>query len=202
MKKTILTAIVLVLLSFSAKAQYFGIKGGLNFSNLNVDNVSDKNMRSGYHFGAYANLPITQGFSIQPEVLYSTKGNKANYKFGPISEDVTTKLNYIDVPILAVIRLGDMAQLEVGPYFGLLVNSKLKYEGAFEGSDDLDNDAFKTLDYGIAAGFAVNLSFLQIGARYNYGLQEIQDSNSAKLIYGAAKNSYIQLFAALRFGEY
>lgn len=210
MRKVILTAFILGLLSFSAKAQYFGIKGGLNFSNLNVgdiDNIDDENMRPGYHFGAYINLPITEGFALQPEVLYSTKGNKIHYNadlgpLGNIDQDITTKLDYIDIPILAVIRIGEIAEIEVGPYFGFLANSKLEFDETFEGSEDLDSDDFKNLDYGISGGLAVNLALLQVGARYNYGLQKVSDSDAADLFYGDGKNSYFQLFAALRFGDY
>lgn len=207
MKKTFFTTLVLGLLAISANAQYFGIKGGLNFSNLYIDEADDNNLRTGYHVGAYINLPITQGFAVQPEVLYSTKGSKSHYNvdlgpFGELNQDVTTKLDYIDIPLLAVFKLGDLAEIHLGPYFGFLASSKAEFEGEFDGSDDIDTDNFKGLDYGISGGFAINLTALQIGARYNYGLQEIQDSDLADALYGDAKNSYFQVFAALRFGDY
>src|SRR5690606_20144558 len=107
MRKVILTSIVLSLMSVAAHAQYIGIKGGLNLSNLNIDGIDDENMRPGYHVGAFFNLPISDGFAIQPEVLYSTKGTRADYNqdlgvFGEFNAETKFKLDYIDIPILAV----------------------------------------------------------------------------------------------------
>lgn len=207
MKRILFTALILSLISLSARAQYIGIKGGLNLSNLNIDEVDDENMRTGYHFGAYINLPISDGFAIQPEVLYSTKGSEADYNqdlgiLGEFNSTTTFKLDYIDVPILAVFKLGDAIEIHAGPYFGFLANSKIEVDGDFDGEDELDSDNFKNLDYGLTGGLAVNFAAIQVGARYNYGLQEIQDSEAAELFLGDAKNSYFQVFAALRLGNY
>lgn len=207
MRKIILTTIVLSLIAVAAKAQYVGIKGGLNLSNLNIDGVDDQNMRAGYHFGAFVNLPISDGFAIQPEVLYSTKGAVANYNqdlgiFGEINAKTTFKLDYIDIPLLGVFRLGDNFEIHAGPYIGFLTSSKWEVEGDIETSDDLDTDNFKNMDFGLVGGVALNFNALQVGARYNYGLQKIQDSDAADLLLGDAKNSYFQIFAAIRIGNY
>lgn len=42
----------------------FGIKGGVNFTNLYVDNVKNENMRVGWNAGIFAKLPVTEGFSV------------------------------------------------------------------------------------------------------------------------------------------
>lgn len=207
MRKIILTTIVLSLIAVAAKAQYVGIKGGLNLSNLNIDGVDDENMRLGYHFGAFVNLPISDGFAIQPEVLYSTKGTRANYNqdlgiFGQFNAETKFKLDYIDVPLLAVFRVGDNFEIHAGPYIGFLMSSKWEVTGDVEVENDLDKDNFKSMDYGLVGGIALNFSALQVGARYNYGLQKIQDSSTADLLLGDARNSYFQVFAAIRIGSY
>lgn len=195
------------LVAVTAKAQYLGVKGGLNLSNLRLDDVDSENMRVGYHFGAFLNLPISDGFAIQPEVLYSTKGSKAEYHqdlgfLGQFDADTKFKLDYIDVPILAVFRVGDAFEIHAGPYIGFLMNSKFEVDGDVELEDDLDKDNFKSMDYGLTGGIAINFSAIQVGARYNYGLQKIQDSDATDLLLGDAKNSYFQVFAALRLGNY
>lgn len=207
MRKIILMTFVLGLFTVAAKAQYLGIKGGMNLSNLNIDDVDDENMRVGYHFGAFFNLPISDAFAVQPEVLYSTKGAKADYNIdlgllGSVDGNAQIKLDYIDVPLLGVFRVGDNFELHVGPYIGFLTNSKYKFEGAAEAEGDLDSDSFKNMDYGLVGGLALNFSALQVGARYSYGLQKIQDSSAAKALLGDAKNSYFQVFAAIRIGNY
>src|SRR3569833_2944836 len=57
----------------------FGIKGGYNLTTLYSSDVSTDHMKSGWNAGVFAKLPVTRGFSIQPEVLYSVKGSKADY---------------------------------------------------------------------------------------------------------------------------
>lgn len=56
-----------------------GIKGGLNVSNLFIDNVTDENARLGFHVGLFGQIFSSDVFAIQPELLYSTKGSKAHY---------------------------------------------------------------------------------------------------------------------------
>ena len=207
MRKIIIMTFALGLIAFTAKAQYLGLKGGMNLSNLNIDEVDDENMRVGYHFGAYVNVPISDAFAVQPEVLYSTKGSKADYDIdlgllGSVNGNAQIHLDYIDIPLLGVFRVGDNFELHLGPYIGFLANSKYKFEGDSEGEGDLDSDHFKNMDYGLVGGLALNFSALQVGARYNYGLQKIEDSSTAKALLGDAKNSYFQVFAAIRLGNY
>jgi|SRR5690554_264882 len=207
MRKIIIMTFALGLIAFTAKAQYLGLKGGMNLSNLNIDEVDDENMRVGYHFGAYVNVPISDAFAVQPEVLYSTKGSKADYDIdlgllGSVNGNAQIHLDYIDIPLLGVFRVGDNFELHLGPYIGFLANSKYKFEGDTEGEGDLDSDHFKNMDYGLVGGLALNFSALQVGARYNYGLQKIEDSSTAKALLGDAKNSYFQVFAAIRLGNY
>lgn len=46
-----------------------GIKGGLNVSNLYVDNVDDENAHLGFNVGFYAQLFSSQVFVIVPELF-------------------------------------------------------------------------------------------------------------------------------------
>lgn len=193
-----------IMLSAASFGQIVGLKGGLNLANLSFSDADEK-LRAGYHFGGYLSLPVGELLSIQPEVLYSARGSRATYSADflgfEIDGETTFKLDYIDVPILAVIHLGDAVQIEAGPYVGFLANSGVETDGDLgDGEVDFDNDSFKKLDYGLAGGLALNFNALQIGARYMYGLQEVQDSNDAELFLGEAKNRAFQVFAALRIG--
>ena len=79
MKRIILLAVVLLAASVDMQAQLvkFGLKGGLNYANqngsditINSDNYQTDGITS-YHVGLVAELKLTDGFSIQPELLYS-----------------------------------------------------------------------------------------------------------------------------------
>lgn len=183
----------------NAQERRAGIKGGLNVTNLYIDDVDDENARYGVHLGIYGQVLSTDAFAIQPELLYSGKGTRAEYT-GIIDQDAQFNLHYIDLPVLAVFKLGKAAEIHLGPYVGYLISTDVTYDGDIvNGTDDLDRDNFKSFDYGLSGGIGLNFGALQIGARYNYGLAEIADSNAAKSILGDSKNSNAQLFVAFNF---
>lgn len=174
-----------------------GIKGGLNVSNLITDEVTDKNARYGFHAGVYGQLFANEGFAIQPELNFSTKGNKVNYNVGIIDQETKFNLSYLDVPILAVFKLGDAAEIHAGAYWAYLVGANIDTDGDL-GDDfrQLDRDNFDDWDYGLVGGIGFNLGDIQIGARYNYGLNTIARSEGARRILGSTKNSVGQIYLA------
>lgn len=174
-----------------------GIKGGLNVSNLITDEVTDKNARYGFHAGVYGQLFANEGFAIQPELNFSTKGNKVSYNFGIIDQETKFNLSYLDVPILAVFKLGDAAEIHAGAYWAYLVGANIDTDGDL-GDDfrQLDRDNFDDWDYGLVGGIGFNLGDIQIGARYNYGLNTIARSEGARRILGSTKNSVGQIYLA------
>jgi hypothetical protein len=106
-----------------------GIKGGLNASNFITDEVTDKNARYGFHVGVYGQLFANEGFAIQPELNYSTKGNKVTTTFGVIDHETKFNLNYLDVPVLAVFKLGNAAEIHAGAYWAYLVGANIDTDG-------------------------------------------------------------------------
>ena len=59
-----------------AQERRAGIKGGLNVSNMYVDDVDDENARYGFNVGLFGEIISTEAFGLQAELLYSTKGSK------------------------------------------------------------------------------------------------------------------------------
>lgn len=178
-----------------------GVKGGLNVSNLYIDDVNDENARFGFNVGVYGQVLSSDVFAIQPELLFSTKGSKAEYT-GLVDQTVKYNLNYLDLPVLAVFKLGKSAEIHVGPYVSYLLNANISYSGdVANGDDEIDKDNLKSFDYGLAGGFGLNFGAVQVGARYNYGLVKIADSNAAEAVIGDSKNSVAQLYLALNLNK-
>lgn len=175
-----------------------GIKGGVNVSNLITDEVTDRNARVGFHAGIYGQLFSSNAFAIQPELNYSTKGNKVETNYWIIDQETKFNLNYLDVPILAVFKLGPSVEIHAGPYWSYLVGANIDTDGDL-GDDfrQLDRDNFDDWDYGLVGGIGFNLGDLQLGARYNYGLNEIARSPGAKAMLGDTKNSVGQIYLAV-----
>jgi hypothetical protein len=201
-QKKILPVIMATLLSLvfyqqaSAQLGKSGIKGGLNMSNLYLDNVTDQNARLGFNIGVFGQLLSSEKFAIQPELLFSTKGTTAHYG-GVINQQISYNLNYLDMPVLAVFKLGDVGEIHLGAYASYLLNANISYKGDLaNGSDPIDKDNLKSFDYGISGGLGANFGKAQVGARYNFGVVEIADSNAARTVIGDAKNSCAQVYIA------
>lgn len=175
-----------------------GIKGGLNVSNFTSgEQLSDKNARYGFHAGVFGQLFVNEGFAIQPELNYSTKGNKVTTTFDVIDQENKFNLAYIDMPVLAVFKLGKAVEIHAGPYWAYLLSANIDTDGDL-GDDfvNLDRKNFDNWDYGLSGGLGFNFGNVQLGARYNYGLNEIAKSDGAKRILGGAKNSVGQVYLA------
>lgn len=174
-----------------------GVKGGLNVSNLYIDDIDDENARYGFNVGVYGQIFSTDVFAIQPELLFSTKGTRAEYD-GIVDQTVKYNLSYLDLPVLAVFKLGKAAEIHVGPYASYLLDANISYSGDLaNGDEEVDKDNLKSFDYGLVGGFGLNFGMVQVGARYNYGLVKIADSDGAKLLLGDSKNSVAQIYLSL-----
>jgi hypothetical protein len=201
-KKTLMAAFVAALViigtvSLQAQERRAGIKGGLNMSNLYVDNqdLNDENARLGFHVGVFGELISTPLVALQLELNYSTRGTRTVYD-GIFAGEYNFNLNYIDLPVLAVVKLGTI-ELHAGPYFGYLIGANVKTEGALgSGYRELNRDNFNTLDYGLAGGVGFNFGEIQIGARYNYGLKEVAKNEASRDYLGDSKNQLAQLYIA------
>lgn len=160
----------------------FGIKGAFSLTSLYVDDVSKEHMKAGFNAGIFAKLPITTGFSIQPELLYSVKGAKDTYSnFVQGDGEYRFNLNYMELPVLAVVNITPNFNIHAGPYLGYLVSANVKdvnSDGTIEGATDLKADNFNRWDVGLAGGVGFDVSAFTLGARYNYGLSNIGKSGS------------------------
>lgn len=181
----------------------FGLKGGLNLANLYVDDASTEKMKVGFNAGIFWKLAVAEGFSIQPELLYSQKGAKATYdNFLQGEGEYRFNLNYLELPLLATVNLGKHFNIHAGPYAGYLLSANVKDvedDGTINGAVELNEDNFERFDYGVAAGLGLDIENFSLGARYNYGLKEIGESGLAGEITRNAKNNGISIYVGLAF---
>jgi len=205
----VMTGIVLVaalFLSYDVQAQSArpaaGIKGGLNVSNLyRGENLTDKNARVGFHAGVFGQFASSEAFALQAEVNYSTRGTTA-VTDGFIDQETKFRLNYIDVPLLAVFKLGEVIEIHAGAYGAYLLNASIDSDGDLGDSyDNLNKDNFKNFDYGLVGGLGFTFGGTQVGARYNFGLNEIADSRGARMALGSAKNQVGQIYIAFNLNH-
>ncbi|WP_166921875.1 porin family protein [Flavobacterium poyangense] len=204
MKKMMLTAVAVMAFAFSnAQEVKFGVKGGINLHTLTGD-VENESPKVGFQVGGFAEIKISDKFSVQPEILFSTQGAKFEESNSLVSTKDNTCLSYLNVPVMAKFYVVEKFSLEAGPQIGFLLAAKSKYEtksevfGSESGDEDIKKD-FESIDFGVNFGagydFTENLS---VGLRYNLGL-----SNIAKVEAGdekfSVKNSVFALSVGYKF---
>lgn len=192
MKKIILSAIAVMAFGFTnAQSTRFGVKGGLNLSTVVGGDVENTKSLVGFHVGGFAEIKVVEKFFIQPELLYSAQGTKFD---GPFGEDFDTKLNYLNIPVLAKYYIVEKFSVEAGPQLGILLSAKA------DGEDIKDYS--RSVDFGFNVGAGYNFTDnLSIGLRYTIGLSPISDNDidNEEDYYDSAKNSNLALSLAYKF---
>ena len=159
----------------SAQSRYpqaeFGIKGGLDIANVNVEGSNNPDTKASGYFGIFAHVHLSRQFAFQPELLFSGQG----YKQTIAGTDINTSLNYITIPILGQLMLGDGFRIETGPQPGLLVSAHDKANG---NSQNVKSD-YKGADLSwvFGLGYVGRMGF-GVDARYNLGISNINDASS------------------------
>lgn len=161
----------------------FGVKGGLNLSNIikdNGDNNFNTKINPGFNVGVTVDINLIEGVAFTPEALYSTKG----YKLTSNAGEFTQTTNFIDVPILASIKLGGSGlNLVAGPQVSFLLSTKNKFESGFgtveQKSVEDDSDRFKKSLVGGVIGFRYDInSNVDFHGRYALDFQKNNENGS------------------------
>jgi hypothetical protein len=173
----------------------FGVKGGLNMSNLYTDDADDENVLFGFNAGVYATLPVSDFIAIQPELLFTTRGSKLEYNNALAQGNVKLKLNYIELPLLVRVNITKNFNIHAGGYASYMVSAKSTGDGDFEFEDQYDTDDFNKFDAGLAGGIGVDFSPLSVGLRYNYGLTTIEKDGDDS---SDLKNSNLSLYLSYK----
>ena len=202
MKKITLSIVAVLAFGFAnAQEVKFGAKAGLNVSTLTGD-VNDASSRVGFHVGGFAEIKLSDKFSVQPELLYSAQGAKFETSGAGFSEEDKFNLAYLNVPVMAKYYVAEKFSLEAGPQIGFLLSAKNDFSYSDSGESESGKvdikDGFKSIDFGVNFGagydFTENLS---VGVRYNLGL-----SNIAEKVEGSdakVKNSVFSLSVGYKF---
>ncbi len=208
MKKLFLTAAaVFALTAVNAQDITFGAKVGVNLANADAGDF-DTDAVTSFHIGVTAELPISDKFSVQPELLYSIQGASLTETITEDKYEYLYKLNFINLPIMAKYYVTQGLSLEAGPQIGFLV--KAEVETDFTDSDDSSNnvsittdskDYYKSIDFGfnIGAGYKLE-SGLNFTLRYNLGLSNLSDTDHEDVSDDSEwKNRVLQLSVGYTF---
>ena len=178
-------------------SQQFGIKGGMNVSSISDDGYDDTKSKVGYYGGVFVNIPASESFSIQPEIIYNNLGSEV--KTNLYSRKLN--LNYITVPVMFQFKATPQFYLEAGPEFGFLVSadSKTTWNNSTS-TAELDKDNFNNFNMGIGlgAGFDITKN-VGINARYVAGFSDVTKPASDPSTNAKNKNNTFQVGVNFKF---
>ena len=212
MKFFTLLLLLCMAMAASVSAQQFGVKGGMNGSSVFVDGESYNTFKASFYVGAFAEFELPNRFSVQPEIVYSAQGTYSEFihDVSGMTKSVTvirselqttSKVNYLNIPILVKYELFDGFTMNVGPQFGFLLGGlkqdwDLSYVAVTDGvlgsvsesgTDNYNKDDVNTFDFSVAVGLEYDITErIDVSVRYNIGLTDIAKD-------GKSRNGVFQL---------
>lgn len=176
MNKNYILTYLLFFLSFTCFSQIqFGFQGGVGFSTQSLnwkdkDQEPEPDYRPGFNVGFVSDIFLVERISLQPGILYSSKGYKGENGFQFIT-------NYIEIPLLVKYQISDKFHGLAGPYIAIGIKGSIEsdlFEAELEfvtkeiGSDEAIGSNFvERYDYGITLGFGYDLNE-HFGTRLTY----------------------------------
>lgn len=178
MKKLMMIAAMMVAaVSANAQNEVGGVTlkpmAGVNLATLT--STDDSKMRVGFVAGVEGEYGVAENFGVTAGVLYSMQGAKAS----AAGVDLTYKLDYINIPILANYYLTKGLAIKAGLQPGLNVTKKLKAE-AGGNSAEKSIDGVNSFTLAIPVGISYEYNSFVLDARYNLGITKAFDEGDAK----------------------
>ena len=184
-----------------------GFSAGINSSKVSASDIAgfSPTFKSidGTRIAALVEFELTEKFSIQPEIAYTSRGFKIKEGldlklFGfdlPLGVEAVTKFKYVEVPLLAKYKFGNKAvkaYVIAGPSVGYATKGKLKTKASFivdiplkSSEINLQSSNIQRVDLSgvIGAGldFNVGKGSLFLDARYTHGFSKMDNLSIADL---------------------
>lgn len=175
MKKILIYVGFFITLYSFAQDPNFGIKAGVNYSDLYGDFSEPFNAQPSFEAGFFAEFPVWKKFSFHPEILYSSRRisfefqDPANNGGPPREGEVKNNAHNLIIPLITRYNFSDSFSLELGPQIGFLLNTTAKFDGdQFSSSGDFKFDIGPTLGVGYDQGDRFKFQL-----RYFIGLSDL-----------------------------
>ena len=188
--KKIFLVLAIMMASISAFAQHepgsLTIQPRIGFSAGDFNNTKDTKARVGMVVGPEFEYTLANRFSLATGINYSQQGAKQD------KYDVTYKMDYLTLPIVANFYIVKGLAIKAGVQPGFNIKSKMD---ATTVQADF-GDAVKKFDLSIPVGLSYEFRNIVLDARYNFGLTKMFDMNKVDL---NSKNLAFQLTLGYKF---
>ncbi len=222
MKNSLLPALVLGVFFFvqPADAQVrFGVKAGVNASNAKFQRDADFDPFPGYQAGLQAEISLSPNFSVQPALLYVTKGFSSMLEFrnqqGTLTGNyrVSFRPNYLELPVLVLYKSQVSNTCKIfgglGPYAAAGLGGESSFgtqsvgfnqKIVFGPKNSNSQDTYNRMDYGLAGVVGLEIRRISLAVNYSHGMTGI---GPGPLVVGAGSfyNRSLGLTAGYWFGK-
>ncbi|MFI5154996.1 MAG: outer membrane beta-barrel protein [Chitinophagales bacterium] len=187
----------------------FGLKAGINFSNVvNASQINTSN-QAGFNAG-FIMAPVSKSvIGSRTELLFSRQG----YNYATASTTGAVNLDYIMLAQLMSIRVTKFFEIQVGGQAAYLVSAKAGNSKQYTSNSQINSviELYNRYDYGFAGGIEFHpIKGLLVGARYNISIPDLYkpptfaptDSIPSFIPSSPTinlKNNLFQLYAGFRF---
>jgi hypothetical protein len=168
---------------------------------VNINKISGQSYKSGFSYnyllGGFMQFNFSKTFGIQPEINFAQSSSHFTNDATDVYDDLfadggqrKAKLNYIQVPVLLNINIGPSkrVKLQVGPQVGGLLKETVD-------SLSTNRDLYKKSNWSLVGGVWIQIPFINLGARYELGLTNINGIDSQQ----KWKSQAFTLFAGFTF---
>ena len=181
--KKLLLIIIGIALSFQLSAQgfTFGPLIGFNSSSLttNIDTLTNE-AKANFLFGAF--IRMGKKIYIQPELVWTTKGGiLINTDVSNLEAEMQIKMKQIEIPVLVGWRLINFGigniRIMGGPAAGIVMDKTVTANDLVK--DPIPETSLKDLVWSAQLGAGVDVLFLSLDIRYEFGLSNIYNGSES-----------------------
>jgi len=191
-KLVILSIILFTFVSVDAQLFKYGIRGGINSSQLKLTDMvevkaADGTVTStmyfkptkafGFHFGAFSQIAVA-GFFFQPELLFVTSGDKVEVEVDGKKQTANQRDWRFDIPLMVGWKFGP-ARLGIGPVASFNLHKKDELNDIINETTKTESTNFTTNKavWGLQVGGGLNvLGKLAFDIKWQYGLTKFGES--------------------------
>lgn len=184
MKKLFLMALMAFIATTASFAQWsvgsITVQPKIGINGANITDADNSDSRIGLVLGGEFEYRVSPIFSLSAGALYSMQGCKgtAEDEDGNTG-DVSLKLDYINVPILANVYVAKGLAVKLGIQPGF--NVRHKATASVSGVNVTTNlPGVKSVDFSIPIGVSYEFNRFVIDGRYNLGVTKLIDGADSK----------------------
>lgn len=184
MKKLFLMALMAFIATTASFAQWsvgsITVQPKIGINGANITDADNSDSRIGLVLGGEFEYRVSPIFSLSAGALYSMQGCKGTAEDDDGNTgDVSLKLDYINVPILANVYVVKGLAIKLGIQPGF--NVRHKASATVSGVNVTTNlPGIKSVDFSIPIGVSYEFNRFVIDGRYNFGVTKLIDGADSK----------------------